>query len=409
MDSTSVRTLSSLLCILVLIVLLPSRVSGLGHTHIAREPLPDLVPNGVVHDISQLSHTENRSGLVVSGKDLSKLDLRTHPDLVTRLTFSDTTLWPTESALPPGWDRQRVMELGRSPGLGVHSLHERGITGRGVGIGIIDGPLLVSHREYQDRLRHYEEIGIRPYHAAVMHSCGVTSIAAGAEIGVAPQADVYFVAVNFGRRDESGNHVGYVDIAEAIRRLVTINERLPRRRKIRTISISRGWNAGETGTYELLNAIAEADEAGIFVVTTAVEVTHGFPIHGLGRNPLANPESIRSYGIADSWKQWVESGEWHPARMLFPMESRTIASETGADDYTFTRYAHTSWVVPYIAGLYALAAQVDASITPGVFISALRETGVPLVHGIDGDSDELGSVVDPIRAMDLIADRKLRR
>ena len=54
------------------------------------------------------------------------------------------------------------MELGKDPGLGVRQLQAQGITGSGVGIAIIDQPMLVDHQEYASRLKLYEEINIDP-------------------------------------------------------------------------------------------------------------------------------------------------------------------------------------------------------------------------------------------------------
>ena len=45
------------------------------------------------------------------------------------------------------------IEIGKNPGLGIRSLHALGITGRGVGIAIIDQTLLVEHQEYAEQLQ----------------------------------------------------------------------------------------------------------------------------------------------------------------------------------------------------------------------------------------------------------------
>jgi hypothetical protein len=39
------------------------------------------------------------------------------------------------------------MELGKDPGLNVRALHEQGITGERIGIGVIDMALLTDHSE----------------------------------------------------------------------------------------------------------------------------------------------------------------------------------------------------------------------------------------------------------------------
>jgi len=57
------------------------------------------------------------------------------------------------------------------------------------------------------------------------------------------------------------------------------------------------------------------------------------------------------------------------------MDSRTTASFTGISEYVFYREGGWSWSIPYIAGLYALAAQVDPEIPPERFWSLAMETG----------------------------------
>ena len=91
------------------------------------------------------------------GYDLSTLDLSGSLNDLLHATFDDGTVWPPEDRMPQGFDRQRIMELGKDPGLGVRDLHARGITGKNVGIAIIDQTLLVDHQEYADQLRLYEE------------------------------------------------------------------------------------------------------------------------------------------------------------------------------------------------------------------------------------------------------------
>ncbi len=109
--------------------------------------------------------------------DLTNLDLSNSIYNLLHATFDDRTIWPALNQMPPRFDWQRIMELGKNPGLGIRSLHNKGITGRGVGIAIIDQPLLVEHQEYADRLRLYEEIHIQSGMGPQMHGPAVASIA----------------------------------------------------------------------------------------------------------------------------------------------------------------------------------------------------------------------------------------
>src|SRR5512133_3494167 len=74
-------------------------------------------------------------------------------------------------------------------------MHARGITGRGVGIAVIDSPLLVGHEEYATNIDWYEEIDAKLDDAARMHAAAGASIAVGRTIGVAPGARLFFIGV----------------------------------------------------------------------------------------------------------------------------------------------------------------------------------------------------------------------
>jgi subtilisin family serine protease len=87
-------------------------------------------------------------------------------------------------------DAKYIMELGKNPGLGIRTLHQMGITGKGVYIGLIDQGLLTQHVEYKDRLRFYEEIHCLD-DEATMHGPATASILAGKTAGVAPEATLY--------------------------------------------------------------------------------------------------------------------------------------------------------------------------------------------------------------------------
>ncbi len=77
------------------------------------------------------------------------------------------------------------------------------------------------------------------------------------------------------------------------------------------------------------------------------------------------------------------------------MDSRTTASPTGAEEYVFYRIGGWSWSIPYLAGMYALAVQVDPGITPEEFWETALETGrtIPIQHG--GKEYEFGVILDP--------------
>jgi hypothetical protein len=309
-------------------------------------------------------------------RDLSKLDVTSRLSDLRHADFDSRTRWPRK--LPAGFRPRTIMETGKSPGLGLRALHRRGITGQGVGLAVIDGGLLVDHVEYRHQLRLYEEVHCSDQ-SANMHAAAVASIAVGKTVGVAPGADLYAIGeTHMGepRPGSSGGVRSRVDLrvtAQSIRRLLAVNHRLPKGRRIRVISISVGWMPGLTGYDDVMAAVEEAKREGVFVISVALMATHGLTFHGLGRDPMADPDKVASY--TQSRDEYFPDQHQGRPTLFVPMDARTTASPTGAKDYVFYCEGAASWVVPYLAGLYALACQVHPDITPEEFWKRAIETG----------------------------------
>jgi beta-glucanase (GH16 family) len=336
------------------------------------------------------------------GKDLSGLNLSGSLNDLLYATFDNHTVWPPADKMPKEYDRQRILDLGKNPGLGVRGLHARGITGRGVGLAIIDQPLLVEHREYKDRLRLYEEINVKPDMAASMHGAAVASIAVGQTIGVAPGADLYYIGSWTGDFGGLGGFTfNFRYYAEALRRVLEINRQLPADHKIRVVAMQVGWSKNQKNYEEITAACNEAKVAGLFLVSSSLEEVHGFKFHGIGRAPLADPDKFESYEPGLFWAYEFRPDDavhmkWFVDRLLVPMDSRTLAGFMGADDYFFCRQGGWSWSIPYIAGTYALACQADPTMTSERFWKLALKTGrtILLKHG--GKDVPFGPIIDPV-------------
>jgi hypothetical protein len=334
--------------------------------------------------------------------DLSKLDLTNFLDDLSFATFDNRTTWPASERMPSGFDYTQIMELGKNPGLGVRGLHKEGITGRGVGIAILDQPLIVDHQEYGDRLRLYEEINIRKGMEAQMHGPAVVSIAVGKTVGVAPEADLYYIA-QFNADFERGNTIwNFEYLARGVLRILEINEQLAKENKIRVISISVGWGHLQKGYEEITTAVEKAKAAGMLVICSSVEQVHGLKFHGLGRNSLAAPDDYNSYEPGQWWADRFYGGMSVSDRLLVPMDSRTTASPTGADEYVFYRHGGWSWSIPYIAGVYALTAQVDPNITADRFWALAMKTGRTIELNNSGKLIPFGPILDPEKLIEAV-------
>lgn len=336
-------------------------------------------------------------------QDLTEIDLNgSLPDLVYA-SFDSKTQWPAASQMPADFDWKTILETGKDPGLGIRALHEQGITGQGVGIAIIDQTLLVDHIEYEGRILVYEEMDdVGKDWSAAMHGPAVASIAVGKTVGVAPEASLYYIATGSCGGATSLQNLDFSCTAKAVRRLLEINKSLPADYKIRVLSMSFGWEPNSISYDQISAAVTEAEAAGIFVISSSLGLTHELYFQGLGREPLDNPNQFNSY-VPGLW--WERDYFSHPSSyyfgnppsqmLLVPMDSRTTASPTGGEDYVFYRIGGWSWSIPYLAGVYTLAAQVKPEITPQEFWETALDTGRTIQIQHNGKDYEFRVILDP--------------
>ncbi len=354
--------------------------------------------------------------------DLSELDLTDKFDILINSSFDTKTQWPTE--LPEPFNPDRILEVGKNPGLGLRELHKGGITGRNIGIAIIDYPLLTGHIEYRKRLKLYEEIQVgRGY--ANMHGTAMSSIAVGEKIGTAPGANLYFIGTFNTKRRKKGTSsrakLDFSNEARAINRLLEINDRLPENRKIRVISISTCWAPGNDGYNEMNETVKKAKAKGIFIISSNLFEAYGYKFffHGLDRDPLKNPDDFSAYSVI-GWEEWISllgesrfpefiriyeekfESSLKSDILLIPIYSRTEASPAGKKEYTFCRRTGWSNVPPYIAGIYALACQVKPDITPEIFWEIALETGEERIVQ-KGEKKFRGKIINPVKLIQAIS------
>lgn len=338
---------------------------------------------------------------MLEGTDASAAEARSAARDILLASFDTLTKWPPAERMPEGVDPARIMEIGGNPGLGVRSLHARGITGQGVRIAVLDGTLLVDHEEYAAVLESYEEVGVHPEKEAEMHGPAVASIAVGRTCGVAPGARLRYIAClasDWNERDHGSRLINY---ARAIDRILLDDAGLPPESRVRVVSISSGWHFPQKGALDLNAAVARAKKAGVFVVSSNLEPTFGFRFMGLSREPLADPDDFASYTGPGSWladrffSDPRRSAKFFDGRLYVPMDSRSYASPRGPQVYSFGRVGGWSWCSPWIAGLYALACQVDPGMTPARFWKAALATARRVPTERNGVERAIDAVVDP--------------
>lgn len=324
-------------------------------------------------------NTRDARKLDISGLNLSKEQL-------LGLTIDETTVLSDEQMeiLKP------VMENMKDPGLNIRSLHERGITGNGVRIAIIDGAINPNHQEFSDRVianENFTSAREGTYHGNV-----VSSVAVGKECGVAPDSELAFYAAS--TCEEQAN---------AIERIIQQNEEFKANGEpiISVISISCGFDTCsdyETNYQMLRDTINKANSNGITVITC--DPNYEYANFGTAdRNPEANPNETSSYRAnrfytdGEKWIYGTDDSQKQQT-VFIPADHRTIASED--NDYRYEgNFGGSSWTAPYIAGVFALAKQVKPDITYEQFQQVMQETANDMYQEYDGESVYMGKLINP--------------
>jgi hypothetical protein len=171
------------------------------------------------------------------------------------------------------------------------------------------------------------------------------------------------------------------------------------------LSLAFGWVPQSKGYKEITAAVNEAKAAGIFVISSSLSQTYSLNFQGLGREPLSDPNEFTTYKPGLWWQDYFYQEGFSADTLMVPMDSRTTASPTGTEDYVFYREGGWSWSIPYLAGAYALAAQVESDITPEEFWETALNTGRTIQIQHDGKDYDFGIILDPQALIEAIKSR----
>ena len=384
-----------------------------------------------VPDFNDKTHELDALSFVLYG-DASEVDLSNAGDMLPCIHFNSKTKFPSTDKMPRGFSPQQVLANGKAPGLNIADLHAMGITGKGITVAIIDQPLNTEHIEIRDNIIHYESAGYPEHIEAQFHGTAVSSLLAGKTVGVAPDAKiVYFAAnntkktrtlankefqkilrqhfpknINFeetikdildGRHqiDEEFRHkinkiiatlppdikeqalsvkteIDFTHRANALRKILFMNTRLPQDKKISAVSISWGMLGTDPESTKLIKQLIES---GVMVLTTDSHRFYGDKGNFIttDRKMNSNPDDIQSYEVG-YWK--VNKDNLHE-HLLVPAGGRTIAGYLDYDDYIYCgANSGMSWSTPYLVGVYALAKQIAPNLTPHRFFEIAQQTAV---------------------------------
>jgi hypothetical protein len=293
-----------------------------------------------------ISEFEDLRGIDLSEKNLKSVSV----EILATTDFDMETKWPKEENLPEGFNPKILIEESKNPGLGIKKLHAQGIDGRGIRVAIIDQKLLGGHEEYKNHIIDYSEYGTVKDEEVSMHGPAVASLLVGKNCGVAPGAELIYKATPFGREFEWR--------AKALMDIIESNKTIESNKKIRIVSCSIGYTEQnpEPGLEQWIKAIKNAAEAGIIVV----DVGKRLGINFTGGGSL-DKEDFEKYNL---WLHLKNRSDIDVKNhIVVPSDYRTMASWKGADEYMYTGKGGLSWSVPYLAGLFALALQVNPDLS----------------------------------------------
>ena len=336
---------------------------------------------------------KNREKSLISSEDAINKDLRNYNlsdagSFLHTVSFNSGTRFPEDRRKMPqlaNYQPEYIMERGKNPGLGVRSLHEQGITGKGVSVAIIDEPLLTEHPEYRGKIALYKDFTDGKESSKHGQGAAVASLLAGENTGTAPGVKIYYAAVPSWEMYDAGYY------AEALDWIVEINGSLPDGEKIRAVCISPNPENPEPwiNVNKYLASFKRATEAGILVIDCTNE--HGLIIGALRydyKNPedisLCRPMSLYRIKISDYHYKDAEDilndGEDGNANIIrAPVNYRTAAEayNSGGNEYYSYQYngmGRLSWALPYVTGVLSMGWQVNPELEPDEIIKILFDT-----------------------------------
>ncbi len=286
-----------------------------------------------------------------------------NPEDIITYNFNEATVLEGSEKL-----KDEIMNNGKNPGLGIRELHNKGITGKGINVAIIDQNLLLHHPEFDGKIVAYYDTGCeQDVSSGSMHAPAVTSILAGNTNGVAPDVKVYFAAVPSWKKDSEFYAKGLYWIIEE-------NKKLPEDEKIRVVSVSAAPSGDGSPFIKNLNmwdeAVLAAQNEGILVLDCCKNPKTGFIAPA-----FYDPEDPDN--IARCIGGFPTSTYVVPASHIgVPTSYRTVAEEyvEGSPSYQYTGKGGLSWGIPYAAGVLALGWQINPDLNNTQIVQTLFDT-----------------------------------
>ncbi|MDU5211609.1 MAG: hypothetical protein E6441_18010, partial [Clostridium sp.] len=141
----------------------------------------------------------------------------------------------------------------------------------------------------------------------------------------------------------------------------------------RVISFSSGYSSKYTEDGKIIKGSVELEEAIRKAEENNIEVLCLIPGNKINKFQSLTRISYGDVNDFNNYKPYFYTNT--PDDTLYvPTDKKTYASFLGEDKYAYDSWGGRSSIVPYVAGLYALACQADNSITFEKFLEVADKT-----------------------------------
>lgn len=300
------------------------------------------------------------SYLDLSDKDLSSVSL----EVLSKVAFSSTTIWPTQSKLPEGFNPQEILKQATTTNEDVKSLHKKGITGEGIAIAVIDNRFQgENHIEFENAniiKCTLSSAEIVDYH---FHMEDVLAKLCGKNLGIAPNSKVLYYEVS----DEEDCSL---DVLNALKDIKT---RILNGEQIRIINYSYSLTDDDNPfkcQQECVKLIEELKQLSCEIIDST---RFGEQFFCCGTTFLNVEDKIDYYTPASFAKgKTYESKVKDKVNIL--CSGRTIPEFCTTTGYKYEPIDCFSWTIPQCVGYYALCLQTNPKLTYKQFVEICKKS-----------------------------------
>lgn len=194
---------------------------------------------------------------------LENMDLSSYPESFADLaSFNSSTTWPAKEKLPKGFSPDKILKRQTAAEKEINKIRKLARAGKGLSIGVIGKPILLTHNEYSASIVSYRQSALSPL--ANRESTAAMGMLAGKKLGFAPKASIYYVSPlsygkTYGARDMFPE-------SKALKRMLDLNAEMPANRRMKAILLLyRDYDKAIDGMETLGKAKKMAKEQNVSV------------------------------------------------------------------------------------------------------------------------------------------------